>query len=1316
MKVITLKLRIDDGEAIKSIDDLGDGLANLDQTAARQAADSLENLFIKADLKARAIVALTDAVRESFTEFRNFGKEVANLDTLLEGEGQIQSLKKGLLELNPNLGQTSELARGMYQALSSGVEAGEALQFIEKSAKAARAGLATTFETVDAGTSVMASFGLKGQEIGEIYDKMFETVKRGKVEMSQLSQSLGLVTNIAAQAGVTIDEMFGAISTSTRTMRPSSAIEGFRSALSNIIKPAKEASELAEQLGIQFDSTALKTKGFAQFLNDVTKATNGNQQQMATLFGDVQALAFVMSVTGNQANQLAEDIKGVATASGTVDEAFKKQQQSLDAQITTFKNSVLQGFTKVFTEIEPILSGSLRLLNEYPIAVASVVTALGLLVAAYNAVTIAAGISGAIQSISSFGSSLGGTIFVIQNVVRAMLGLQTAFITTGEVAVAATGGWLALIAGVGAVIYAIVQYSQAQQKTTEEQLKSVQASKGQVDTLNQQQKVLSDLQNGVGDLSNRQQQLTDIYGTLNGASLDRVNAATKEKGAVGALADEVERLNKAKGIELEIKVIDLVGRAAKAYEDQKLAVNRAEDATKTYQNAVGNLTPVMEVNAKTGLETGRVLMTVKEQYDQLGVRQNQTSAEAETAKNAFNELKAALDTAARSMGMTTAEFINAKVATGQLDKQSAEFLQTLSNTGNAQDNFANRTQNATDTINQQTAAVKSLRDQLKGLITDTQARVDDKIASIAIGAKDKAEAKKQAESLRKTDTDFKKDLDEIKRLKDNEKAIRDVLQPSEVSSTKKLKAPNPAADFRRENRIFSGNAQWDKYVYEAANKYGIDPMLIFAQMNQESSFKKTAMSNKGASGLMQLMPKTARELGVKNIFDPKENIFAGVKYLRDQLKTFNGNVALGLAAYNAGPGAVIKYGGIPPYKETQEYVKRISDKYQKLKGGKFEMGAGFDYEKSIGELSDKRTKDYRESQTLQAIDFARMTGNAPDADVLRDYHRLKVDEAKRRGDIQPEFEDIAKEFKKYQTLGTEVTTRTTLANKRDQRFSDLRDSLDLNKRHKDLDERRLYLADEINIRAEDYRLGLQEQLTETQVEAALLAKRNIAIETSVEFEKQRNAQVREIGDIERDLGVLRAQNANAEFVNERRNLAASREKYSLERQITDLQDELANQGVNDDLKIQLAYLQDVVSLRNRELDAVIAINRAELEMSKSMEISNNQIRARVYEHLAQQKTLNEAIADGIIGTYEAVADQAGKALDRLNEKTKGFLSFIIEPAKAIQRNILSNITKNIIDTVFPGMGDELTKTSNPIARPIVDEQKKTNKILERIAN
>lgn len=118
------------------------------------------------------------------------------------------------------------------------------------------------------------------------------------------------------------------------------------------------------------------------------------------------------------------------------------------------------------------------------------------------------------------------------------------------------------------------------------------------------------------------------------------------------------------------------------------------------------------------------------------------------------------------------------------------------------------------------------------------------------------------------------------------------------------------------------------FIAEAAQAHGVDPRLVAAVARRESAFNVNAVSPVGASGLMQLMPATAKYLGVTDVFDARQNLFGGTRYLRTLLDTFDGDLDLALAAYNAGPGSVAKYNGIPPYRETRAYVVAVRSSYE----------------------------------------------------------------------------------------------------------------------------------------------------------------------------------------------------------------------------------------------------------------------------------------------------------------------------------------------------------------------------------------------------
>jgi soluble lytic murein transglycosylase-like protein len=144
--------------------------------------------------------------------------------------------------------------------------------------------------------------------------------------------------------------------------------------------------------------------------------------------------------------------------------------------------------------------------------------------------------------------------------------------------------------------------------------------------------------------------------------------------------------------------------------------------------------------------------------------------------------------------------------------------------------------------------------------------------------------------------------------------------------------PNEIVEKGEDPQRVSLFPQLEEYIAPAASKYGIAPELVAAVIWAESSGDPNAVSSRGARGLMQLMPGTAKELGVMKILDPGENVEGGTKYLRQMLDAHEGDVELALAAYNAGPEAVRRYRGVPPYRETREYVGRVLQVYERALG------------------------------------------------------------------------------------------------------------------------------------------------------------------------------------------------------------------------------------------------------------------------------------------------------------------------------------------------------------------------------------------------
>jgi soluble lytic murein transglycosylase-like protein len=137
----------------------------------------------------------------------------------------------------------------------------------------------------------------------------------------------------------------------------------------------------------------------------------------------------------------------------------------------------------------------------------------------------------------------------------------------------------------------------------------------------------------------------------------------------------------------------------------------------------------------------------------------------------------------------------------------------------------------------------------------------------------------------------------------------------------------------------------EQMIREVSDRYRVDPALVRAVIQTESNWNTSAISRKGARGLMQLVPGTAQQLGVDNAFDPKQNLDGGVRYLRRLLERYNGDLDRALAAYNAGPGAVDRAGGIPRYRETREYVQKVTDSY--FRPGSDRLPRAFDQRRPI---------------------------------------------------------------------------------------------------------------------------------------------------------------------------------------------------------------------------------------------------------------------------------------------------------------------------------------------------------------------------------
>lgn len=335
-------------DAKRSVNGLGSDIKGAFNRGVGESGALLEDLAFRggqtmgmikhpAVLAAAAVTAIGTAAYKVGTQAlqlaADFQSSMANVSTIVDTTTvDMQEMGDGVLALSGKLGKpATELAEGLYQVISAGVPAADALSVLEVSTKAATAGLTDTFTAVDGITTVLNSYGLKASEAGRVSDLMFKTVERGKTTFPELASSIGNVAAIAASTKVPMEELFGAISTLTAGgLGTSEAITGIKAALSNVIKPSQQATELAAKLGLEFNAQSLQAKGLAGFLEEVRTKTGGNVEQMSLLFGSVEGLNAMLALTGQQSGRFAEDLAVLKDSAGATDSAFAKQNETFN--------------------------------------------------------------------------------------------------------------------------------------------------------------------------------------------------------------------------------------------------------------------------------------------------------------------------------------------------------------------------------------------------------------------------------------------------------------------------------------------------------------------------------------------------------------------------------------------------------------------------------------------------------------------------------------------------------------------------------------------------------------------------------------------------------------------------------------------------------------------------------------------------------------------------------------------------------------------------------------------------------------------------
>lgn len=320
-------------EVSKVVDEIGAKFGQLNEMASAVATPlaGVAAAVLKADaaLVSLAIGGLAYAIKTA----GEFNGKFGEITTLIKETGApIDQFKNKILEYSTgSVKSIDQINQAIYNAVSAGVSWQDSIKFVNEAEKLSVAGRSGLAETTKVLISTLNAYGASTKEAGKYSDLMFTTVRLGQTTMEELGQSLAMVTGLASTAGIPFSTLSAAIAALTVSGLPTSqAITGIRQALQNIIKPSGEAEQMASRLGIQFNATALKTKGFEGVLNDTYTATRGNISKMGELFGSVESLNTVMILGADKTGKFKEALFEMGKSAGATQVAYDKVAQEFE--------------------------------------------------------------------------------------------------------------------------------------------------------------------------------------------------------------------------------------------------------------------------------------------------------------------------------------------------------------------------------------------------------------------------------------------------------------------------------------------------------------------------------------------------------------------------------------------------------------------------------------------------------------------------------------------------------------------------------------------------------------------------------------------------------------------------------------------------------------------------------------------------------------------------------------------------------------------------------------------------------------------------
>lgn len=290
-------------------------------------------------LGAAAVTGLAVATKEA----ADFEKKMAEVSTLLDDTSHMDAMTASVQKLSEKYGAApADQAHALYQIISAGAtDAAQAVQLLDAADKLSIGGVTDVTTAADGLTSVLNAYGDQVKGAADVSDALFVAMKAGKTTIGELSQNLGVVAPLAANTGVSFDELTAAISALTKGgIDTQTAVIGVRQILASVLKPSSEAAQEAKNLGLEFDVQALKAKGLSGFLKDVTDKTGGSAESLGKLFGNVRAVVPALALAGNSSKDFADILEAMKNKAGQTDKAVAKMQATSSQGWSRIKSEV----------------------------------------------------------------------------------------------------------------------------------------------------------------------------------------------------------------------------------------------------------------------------------------------------------------------------------------------------------------------------------------------------------------------------------------------------------------------------------------------------------------------------------------------------------------------------------------------------------------------------------------------------------------------------------------------------------------------------------------------------------------------------------------------------------------------------------------------------------------------------------------------------------------------------------------------------------------------------------------------------------------